>query len=698
MAVAATQATVLPELSNRPGRRTAQRLDIQGLRAVAVVLVVIYHLRPDLLPGGFVGVDVFFVISGFLIIGSLAGQVRRSGRIGLLDFYARRFRRLLPAATVVLLVTVAATLIVLPQSLWPSVLREVAASALDIQNWALAILSTDYTHATVGASPVQHFWSLSVEEQFYLFIPVVMLISAAVARRRPLRGVFVGISTVTVASLIFSICYTPLAHTPAYFVTPTRIWELGLGGLAAIAVPRLRIGRAMRFILGWIGLAVVAVSAFELTTEMAFPGWIALLPTVGTLAVLLAGVLPKEDSAAGVETASLLGRQPLRYIGDISYSLYLWHWPLIVFAVDLTDGGELGRKRQLAVLVASFVLAALSKHFVEDPFRKRLQLRGSLVLGACLIVVSLVASVVPWQLAQQRLDTLAASITLDADHPGALALDPDSRAKAPSGVALQPDAAVAGRDFPFAGKSDCVPFDYAHHNVADASCAYGDDRAPNTIVLIGDSHAAMFSTALADYVQLNPQYRLKVMMRNGCPFNATPPSEAGVALTDCSDQDKAELAAILTAKPALVVTTAMSEESYKQDLNWTWKSPQAMVDGYRGVLRPLSDAGIPIAVIHDVPRPITSVPECVQRNPQQFSRCDTPRDRAFPPVDTLAQAATGLPGAKVVDLTPWLCTGEVCPGVIGNVIVYRDNHLTNTYVHTLSKPLAKALGLAWPAN
>ncbi|MFC0542292.1 acyltransferase family protein [Kutzneria chonburiensis] len=691
----ATQRTGPSELPHGPvaGHRTAQRLDIQGLRAVAVVLVVVYHLRPDLLPGGFVGVDVFFVISGFLIIGSLAGQVRRSGRIGLLDFYARRFRRLLPAATVVLLVTVVGTLIVLPQSLWPSILREVAASALDIQNWALAILSTDYTHATVGASPVQHFWSLSVEEQFYLFIPLVMLLSAALGRRRPLRGVFIGITVVTIASLVFSVVYTPISHTPAYFVTPTRVWELGLGGLAAIAVPRLRIGRAVRLMLGWVGLVAVAVSAVVFTTDMAFPGWIALLPTVGTLAVLLAGVLPQEEGAAGVETASLLGRQPLRYIGDISYSLYLWHWPLIVFAVDLTDGGELGRKRQLAVLVASFVLAALSKHFVEDPFRKRLKQRGSLVLGACLIAVSLVASVVPWQIAQQRLDSLAASITLDADHPGALVLDPTGQAKAPSGVALQPDPTVAGRDFPFAGKADCVPFDYAHHNVADASCAYGDAQAPNTIVLIGDSHAAMFSTALADYVQRNPLYRLKVMMRNGCPFSATPPSEAGVALTDCSDQDKGELAAILAAKPALVVTTAMSQESYKQDLNWTWRSPQAMVDGYRGVLKPLSDAGIPVAVIHDVPRPLTSVPECVQRNPQQFSRCDTPLDRAFPPADTLVQAATGLPGAKVVDLTKWLCTGAVCPGVIGNVIVYRDNHLTNTYVHTLSKPLADALGL-----
>jgi len=204
------------------------------LRALAVGLVVVYHLRPSLLPGGFVGVDVFFVISGFLIIGTLTNEIRRTGRLGLLDFYARRIRRLLPAASVVLLATVAFTLTVLPISLWPSILREVAASSLDVQNWALAILSTDYAHATVGASPVQHFWSLSVEEQFYLLIPLVLLLGAKFAANRkigPVRSAFVGVALVTIASLAFSIVYTPAAHIPAYFVTPTRMWSWALVAL-----------------------------------------------------------------------------------------------------------------------------------------------------------------------------------------------------------------------------------------------------------------------------------------------------------------------------------------------------------------------------------------------------------------------------------------------------------------------------------
>jgi peptidoglycan/LPS O-acetylase OafA/YrhL len=707
---------VVPEAAvaqTRQEHGAAPRRDIQGLRALAVGLVVVYHLRPNLLPGGFVGVDVFFVISGFLIIGTLTGQIRRTGRLGLADFYARRIRRLLPAASVVLVATTAVTVIVLPISLWPSILREVAASSLDIQNWALAILSTDYAHATVGASPVQHFWSLSVEEQFYLVIPLVMLLCARLATRRganPVRSVFVGVAVVTVASLAFSVYYTPVAHGPAYFVTPTRMWELGLGGLAAIALPRLRFGRAARVAMGWLGLVAVGISAGTLTTDLAFPGWIALLPTVGTLGLLLAGVLPTGERAAFGETASLLGRQPLRYVGDISYSVYLWHWPIIVFTLDITGAQKLDRTQVVAILALSLVLAAASKHFVEDPFRQRKarrpvtdptaapqrarpRARAGYLLGATLVVLSLTAATIPWQLAQRHLDALTASITLDAQHPGALALDPDDPRSVPSGVPLEPDPAVATQDYYMRDLPHCAVYDYAHNAANSDACTYGAKQAPHTIVIVGDSHAGMYSSALADFVKRDPNYRVKIMMRNGCPFTSVPPSSGGSPLTVCATQNRAELAQILTIDPSLVITAAMSPESYAQDLHWTWPSRDDMVAGYRSMLTPLSDAHIPVAVVREVPRPPTNVPQCVERNPQRTSVCDTSEADAMPAPDPLAEAAGGLPGVSVVDLTRWLCFGGVCPAVIGNVVVYRDNHLTNTYVRTLSTPLTDALGL-----
>jgi len=480
-----------------------------------------------------------------------------------------------------------------------------------------------------------------------------------------------------------------------------------------MVVPRLRLRRALRLSLGWLGLVAVGVSAFVLTTDMAFPGWIALLPTLGTLGLLLAGVLPTGGQAAFGETAALLGRQPLRYLGDNSYSLYLWHWPIIVFTLDVTGYQMLDRNQTLLVVALSLLLAAASKHFIEDPFRRRRrqpahsratdgqpvprrarpQRRTAYLLGGGLIVLTLVAATVPWQLAQTRLNALAATTTLDDKHPGALALDPTHPLAVPSGVALEPDPSVADQDMFMKTLPNCAIYDYVNNPPAGDACSYGAQAAPKTIVVIGDSHAGMFSTALADFVTRDPSYRVKVMMRNGCPFNAVPPSSGGAPLTVCSDQNQAELAAIIAMKPALVVTAAMSPQSYQDDLNWTWSSRQVMVAGYRAMLQPLSDAGIPVAVIRDVSRPAENVPSCLERNPSQPSACDTAQSVALPSTDPLVQATAGLPRVSVVDLTKWLCVGGVCPAVIGNVVVYRDNHLTDSYVHTLSVPLTDALDL-----
>ncbi|MEC3977624.1 acyltransferase family protein [Amycolatopsis sp. H20-H5] len=228
------------------------------MRALAVGLVIVYHLRAGLLPGGFAGVDVFFVISGYLIVGTLSTELRRTGTVSLREFCARRIRRLLPAASVVLLTTVLATLVLLPMSRWPSTMSEIVTSALNLQNWALAALSADYAHATAAASPVQHFWSLSVEEQFYLVIPLVLLLCARLAHRaRPkaVRFAFAAVALLTAASFVFSVIYSELDHGRAYFVTPARMWELDLGGLAAMAAHRIRPGHTSRLLLGWSGRA-----------------------------------------------------------------------------------------------------------------------------------------------------------------------------------------------------------------------------------------------------------------------------------------------------------------------------------------------------------------------------------------------------------------------------------------------------------
>ncbi|WP_236594374.1 acyltransferase family protein [Saccharothrix sp. 6-C] len=674
-----------PVAAARAAERPAVRADIQGLRALAVALVICYHLRPEWLPGGFVGVDVFFVLSGFLIIGTLTGEVRRTGRVGLLDFYARRIRRLLPAATAVLLAVTAAVFAVLPESRWPTVLREVLFSAVNAQNWLLAVLSNDYGHATAGASPVQHFWSLAVEEQFYLVIPLVLLAAAVLAARLgggPVRYAAVAVGVVTVASFAFSAWYTPVDPGAAYFVTPTRMWELGIGGLAAMALHRLRPGRVARALLGWGGLAAVLASAFWFSTDLAFPGWVAALPTFGAVAMLVA----REDSLARV-----LGLRPLTYVGDISYSLYLWHWPVIVFVLELTGRESLAGYEALAAGV-SLVLAAVSKHFVEDPFRRRRPARRRVTygLGAVMVAVTVAVASGGWASAESALAALRGRSVIDADHPGALALDPGRPLSAPTGVPLAPAPAVAGEDWPH---DDCVTRDLPD---GFKSCVFGKPEAPRTLVVVGDSHAAQFSTALAAFARRGggDQWQVHLLARNGCPFSTAPPTEAGTPLTVCSEENLKKLDHIRDLAPDLVVTAAMSPESYLKDLKWTWESTADMVDGYRTVLSALSDAAIPVAVIRELPRPERPVAPCLERRPDDPADCDTPRERAVgSPSDPLADAATGLPGVRVVDLTDWICRADTCPAVVGNVVVYRDNHLTDTYVRSLADPLVAALGL-----
>ncbi|WP_090014046.1 acyltransferase family protein [Lentzea albidocapillata] len=684
--MSAERAALAPD-PQRP--QHALRGDIQGLRALAVGIVLLYHLRPAWLPGGFVGVDVFFVISGFLIIGTLTGEVRRSGTVSLRDFYARRIRRLLPAATVTLLATVAAVVLLLPQSQWPKIMREAVGSALNAQNWLLAFLSNDYGHATAGASPVQHFWSLAVEEQFYLVIPLLLIASAALARRfdsRAVRYAAVAIAVVTVASFVFSVVYTRIDHGAAYFVTPTRMWELGVGGLAAMVLHRVSLGRAARELLGWLGFAAVAFSAVYYTTDLQFPGWVAAVPVLGTAAMLIA-----TDTLLG----RMLGMRPARYLGDISYSLYLWHWPVIVVLLELSDNEQLSKKEMLVAAVLSLAFAAASKRFVEDPFRRNRfgRRRGTYAFGAVLVVVSVVAASVPWYTSVRTLDRLAGTSALDADHPGAMALDPRDPVPAPARVPLVPDPAIANEDGPYRGRGDCHVYLLTF---PDNACSWGEATAPKTVILLGDSHAAQYSTPLIDFAEGHGrgQWKVRTMTRNGCPFTTVPPSEAGWPFTVCSDQNLAVLERVKAAKPDLVVLSGMTREAYQSDLKWTWASREEMLRGYREMLGSLKAANIPVAVVKDLPRPDGQVPRCLERNRSDVAACGTPRAEAFAGAgDPLVEAAAGFPSTKIVDLTPWYCRDEVCPAVVGNVVVYRNNHVTNMYSRTLATPLLSQLGM-----
>src|SRR4051794_20249721 len=319
--------------------RTRWRPEIQALRALAVSLVIAAHIWPDLVPGGYVGVDVFFAVSGFLITSMLVEELVGSGRIALTAFWARRARRILPAALVTLLACAVGTMLLVPTHRWDAFLTEIATSAAYVENWQLAHAAVDYFAKADGISPVQHYWSLSVEEQFYLVWPLLLLAAVGVTHGRSARvrlgALAAAMGVLTAASLAWSILHTPADPEAAYFVTPTRAWEFGAGGVLALLPQLGRSPAAARAALSWLGLVAIVVAGFAYGPQTIFPGSAALLPVLGALAVIRAGA-PYHRLAP----TRLLSRPAIQRTGDLSYSLYLWHWPLLVllpYAVHLPD-------------------------------------------------------------------------------------------------------------------------------------------------------------------------------------------------------------------------------------------------------------------------------------------------------------------------------------------------------------------------
>ena len=381
---------------------------MEGLRAIAVLLVLVYHAGVGSVSGGFVGVDVFFVVSGFVITNQLLREVESTGRLSLMGFYGRRAKRLLPAAGLVLVVTAVGSWLLTSRVQWQQIGGDIVGAAVYVVNWVFASRSVDYLAEDVEPSPVLHYWSLAVEEQFYLIWPVVIIVLLWVLRRRAHRAagpqglppretvvpqrrhLAIGLLLMIVLpSLVFSVVYTALRPSEAFFITPTRLWELGAGALVALGAGAwARWSPGWGAVLAWVGVAAVVASGFLVDTATPWPGYAALVPVLGTAAVIVGGYTHSRWSPAG-----LLGTAPMVWIGGLSYSLYLWHWPLLRFwdwqfgPPSVTVG--------LLIVAASVGPAWLSYRFVESPIRhaKSLSLkpRYALSVGFNFTMVSLVA-------------------------------------------------------------------------------------------------------------------------------------------------------------------------------------------------------------------------------------------------------------------------------------------------------------------
>ena len=735
------------------GAREAFRPEIEGLRGIAILLVVAFHSGLVGLPGGFIGVDVFFVLSGFLITGSLFRERSRSGTIKFRDFYARRVRHLLPAALVVVMITLVASYVMLAPLDRSSVALDAASVGLLASNIRFALAEGDYFASQASPSPFLHFWALAVEAQFYLVWPVILLV-ACLGRRLRLK-MMLALGAVVFASLALSVVVTEDAANWAFYSLPTRAWQFALGGIVAVGVEALgRIPRPILAVAGWCGLAVLLAAAVVLDGTVPYPGALALIPTLAALAMIAAGM-----TRGG--PGRLLTTRPLRFLGRISYSLYLWHWPILVLPVIAFE--EQVPPAVTAGLVALAVGVAWSSwRYVEQPFQPGhgplARSSGRTVVAAGLAVALVVAlsgglaigadvaagpslddtatlesqdwadvdpgggTFEPTPDARPDPDAPGGDLTppTEAPSPGSTepaGLDDESPIPVPSAWPT-PSGTAAGRPQPTkaprlsirlpsdvrpplrAARLDedrlrgdgCLAFERV---TEPRRCVYGDPKGAVTIALVGDSHAAHWFPALNRLAKRH-DWRLLTYVKVACPFvdmrvrNLILKRE----YTECAAWRKATIKALQAERPDLTIVS-MSRFAIHPVLD----ADSTLAAKGDALARALERVPGRPAVLVDTPDAGRDIPACLSRHSDDVRKCAIPRATALAGhLGRIELRATKATGDRLIDLTDRVCRGYPCPVVVDGMIVFRDaRHLTATYAASLAPDLDRAIASALAA-
>ncbi|GAA2573701.1 SGNH hydrolase domain-containing protein [Winogradskya consettensis] len=672
-----------------PGAHLGFRPDIEGLRAVAVVLVVLSHAGVSRLEGGYVGVDVFFVISGFLITTLLVKELGRTGTISLTSFYSRRATRLLPASTLVLVATLIGSWLFLPSTRFASIAKDALFSTFYGINWRLAAEGTDYLNATAAPSPLQHLWSLAVEEQFYFVWPLLLL--AIWAWR---KGAGVALSVIVVVSLAVSVHQTATAAPWAYFGAHTRAFELAIGALVAVGSATFaRTPRIWALILTWSGLVAIVVAAVVFDDHTAFPGYAALLPVLGTAAVIAGGT-----SGARGGVGLLLGTRPFQEIGKLSYGWYLWHWPVLMIG-PAALGRAPSLKLNAALALGALALAFASYHLVENPIRKRRSLLLGLSFSASAAALSLIAmQFTPPLPVGPAAPQTAAELSAASDPQARLTeliKASAKQTKVPSN--LTPALNDAGADVPRIYADQChLNYEPAHQ---DRPCVYGDPNGAKTVYLIGDSHAAHWFPAF-DLAAQQQGWKLVALTKSACQVPSVlvwnvplkrPYAECVTWRDQVFDRIRAD-------KPALVVMSSNDlDNGGLIDANGNRiptsgrDDDKLWVDGWQKSFDRLGQPGAQLLLLQDSPWPKGTAPECVAAHADKVTDCNRPRNRSIvePARRNAVAAAAKARGIRVVNPLNWFCT-TTCPAVIGNTLVFKDNsHLTTAYARALAPLIAR---------
>lgn len=694
--------------------KTLMRRDIQGLRALAVGVVILDHLLhwPS---GGFVGVDMFFVISGFLITGHLVREWERTGTIGFLLFYKRRIKRIMPASLLVLIVTVGTAAALFTPTRAQGILVDGLWSALMSANWRFASAGTDYFQLDGPVSPLQHFWSLAVEEQFYLVWPVLLLIAMALTMRgtraMPARlAAALPIILVSAVSFAWALAQTMQNPTGAYFSTLTRVWELGIGAGLALAAPLLlRIPDALRPVAAWAGLVGIVLSVSIVGSDSGFPAPWAALPVASTALVIAAGT--------GGEQRLLwpLNNRVAGYLGDASYSLYLWHFPVIVFGKALLPAD--GPVQNLLLVAVMFFLSLAAYHLVEDPIRRSPWLTGTrqawmrytapaafrpvaLVTLAVLAMTFWAAPVVQRAASEPALAAAGpgstgamAAGTSAADLPPALAKwqgAVESAANAGKWPRLDPsiddmDTQKWVEEIRSLGCADTDPANLS-------ACRFGDSEGPLAVV-VGDSFAMAWGPGLRKSLEAKG-YTVQFLTRGQCPAaDVSVTRDGGKPYTDCDKHQDWAYKTTQKLKPDLVILA-----SARNTLDRLATAPQEAsvardeyAAGVRSAVDKVSAKGRDVVVLASPPEG-AKLQECYTAlsAPSSCLVAMAPEWSEYFEAESKAARAGG---AREIDTHLFLCTADgMCPGFVGTSPArVDDGHLSVAFSRNLAPVLSEAL-------
>lgn len=603
---------------------------IQGLRALAAILVTVFHAR--IVPGGFIGVDIFYVISGYLITGLILREIEDTGTLDLKSFYQRRIKRLLPTSVFVLFVTAAFAWILLPPIVRDSLGRDLFAAATYISNYLFAWWQNDYQNLNATPSPFIHYWSLAVEEQFYVVWPIFILFLSRYGKKAILNGVAI----VTALSLLLSIYQTQTSPIWAFYSLPTRAWELGVGALLLFIPEKYLRNRYFP----WLGVIGIAIASINFDESTAFPGINALLPVAAT--AVLIGTIPIWPRFFN----DLSNNRLAQWLGAISYPLYLWHWPALVLPSSAL-GRPLRIRERIFCILLTVVLAHLTSKFVEQPLRHR-NWSGKKVYGffAATTAISLLAAVVISSTASSIISVKGTNYRFDLNK-----------------VIEKP--AVYG--------------DGCHVNYGEdksGKCTYGEIGSKTKIVLYGDSHAAQWFPTL-EALAREKGFELISLTKSACSSVDSPrPDQGAFKNSDCEKWRENSIQRIQKIKPAAVIVSSFQyftpPSGYPSKTQW-WN------DGQRRLLADLQGSSRNLIYISDTPRPLRDIPNCLAS--RDSHTCDS----------TEKTPNLIINGFKQIDPTPWLCS-SFCPAIQDGYVVYRDgSHISVEAALALKRKLEAAL-------